>query len=142
MKKLFLTKYDHAAPVSPAGGVSMTDKQYKDECDIDVILKRYKAGQPLPTTRREGAYGDFSSVGDFMECFDKVKNAREDFENLPAEVRARFGNDVTAFYNFVLDPANVRECERLGLMTVREEVSPPKQDKAAEPTKDGEGSAK
>lgn len=143
MKK-FRTKYDNVDVVSPSGGISMTDQQYRDECSIDVILKRYKAGQPLPVHERKGSYGDFSDVGDFMSCFDRINAAREDFAALPSEIRARFGNDVTAFYNFVLDPSNIEECAKLGLCEiVPNKVSPSKVEKSekAEPAKNGEGNA-
>lgn len=143
MKTLkFRTKYDYPEIISPNGGVSMTDKQYRDECDIDKILKRYKAGQPLPVSERKGSYGDFSDVGDFMSCFEKINNAREDFASLPSELRARFGNDVTAFFNFVLDPANAEECVRLGLRVAKSVTNNVSSDvKKTEPAKDGDGSA-
>lgn len=113
--KTFLTKYDVKSKPSESGGVSMTDQQYRDECDIDMILKRYKVGQPLPQTARKGVYGDFSDVQDFASCLDRVKSAMDDFASLPAELRARFGNDPRAYYEYVLDPANQEECVRLGL---------------------------
>lgn len=138
MKK-FLTKYDHAAPISPHGGVSKTEQQYKDDCDIDIILKRYRAGQPLPVGR-EGRFGDFSEVGDFQAAFEKVRSAIADFESMPAKLRDRFANDPAVFYDFVLNPANIEECRRLGLANPAPS-KPEEGTRSAEPPKDGSGNA-
>lgn len=140
MKK-FLTKYDHAEPVSPHGDdVSLTDQQYKNDCDIDIILKRYRAGQPLPVGR-EGRFGDFSDVGDFQTAFEKVRSAISDFESMPAKLRDRFSNDPAVFYDFILNPANIEECRRLGLAKPAP-IKPKEVTRSAETPKDGSGNAK
>lgn len=137
----FLTKYSHANPVTVIDGVSMTDQQYRDECDIDIILKRYKVGQPLPTTARVGSYGDFTDFGDYQSCLERVRKADEDFKSLPASLRARFGNDPVAYYQFVLDPSNQEECVKLGIRQkiVKSDASPIKVE-VVNPAKDDAGS--
>lgn len=115
INKKFLTKYNNKKSVTVCSGVSATDQQYLDDCNIDTILKRYRIGQPLPVTSRRALEGDFTGVGDFMDCLNRVNNAREEFASLPAVLRDRFGNDPVAYYKFVLDPANVDECIKLGL---------------------------
>lgn len=118
----FLTRYSHAHPVTIIDGVSMTQQQYRDECDIDTILRRYKVGQPLPATSRVGSYGDFTDFGDYQSCLERVRKADEDFASLPASLRARFGNDPVAYYQFVLDPSNQEECVKLG---IRQKIEKP-----------------
>lgn len=115
MKKKFHTVYEHSNPVSPHGGVSMTDQQYLKECDINCILKTYGATGRLPSNIREGVSGDFSEVGDFQFCLDKINRAKDEFAALPSEIRARFGNDPVSYVDFVLNPDNTDECIRLGL---------------------------
>ena len=115
MKKQFKTIYDHLNPVSPHGGDSLTDQQYLQECDINSILKTYGATGKLPVNIKSGVSGDFSEVGDFQSCLDKINRAKDEFASLPAEIRARFGNDPVTYVDFVLDPANTEECVRLGL---------------------------
>lgn len=114
MKK-FHTMYSHANPVSPHGGVSMTDQQYIKDCDINIILKQYGATGRLPVNIREGVSGDFSDIGDYKDCLDRINNAKDSFCALPSHIRDRFGNDPTAYVEFVLDPSNTDECIRLGL---------------------------
>lgn len=115
MKIKFLTKYDHADVVSPHGGKSLTDQQYRDECDINHILKQFGATGQVPNLRTEGVSGDFSDIGDFQSCLDKVNKAKDEFLALPSYIRQRFGNDPKAYVEFCLNPANVDECIRLGL---------------------------
>lgn len=143
----FLTIYNHAVVVSPHGGKSLTDQQYKDECDINRILKLYGATGRLPVNIREGVSGDFSEVGDFQQCLDKVNRAKDEFQSLPSEIRQRFGNDPVAYVDFVLDPKNMEECVRLGL---REKPVVPTRstneilesiEKNVTPPKGGEGAA-
>lgn len=115
MKRRFYTIYDHLSPVSPHGGASLTDQQYLDECDINRILKTYGATGKLPVNIKSGVSGDFSELGDFQTCLDKINRAKDEFAALPADIRARFGNDPVSYVDFVLDPANTDECIRLGL---------------------------
>lgn len=147
MNKKFKTIYDHLSPVSPNGGVSLTDQQYLKECDINHILKTFGATGKLPVNLRSGVSGDFSEVGDFQSCLDKINRAKNEFASLPSDIRARFGNDPVAYVDFVLDPANTEECIRLGL---KEEivVKPPVEDLLSDiknslvtPPKGGESAA-
>lgn len=121
--KTFKTIYNHAKPISPNGGVSMTDQQYVKECDINTILKQYGATGRLPVDIREGVSGDFSGIGDYKDCLDRINHAKDSFAALPSTIRDRFGNDPTAYVEFVLDPANTDECIRLGLK-VKPEPAP------------------
>lgn len=123
----FRTIYNHAVVSSPCGGVSLTDQQYKRDCDINCILKQFGATGRLPVCR-EGVSGDFSDIGDYQKCLDRINHAKDEFSALPSDLRARFGNDPTAYVRFCLDPANVDECVRLGLR-----VKPaPKEDTAVD----------
>ena len=110
----FLTIYTHANPESPCGGKSLTDQQYKKDCDINCILEQFGATGRLPV-HPEGITGDFSDIGDYQSCLDRINRAEAEFSNLPSDIRSRFGNDPKAYVDFVLDPDNTDECIRLGL---------------------------
>ena len=120
--KTFKTIYDHLHPISPSGGVSLTDQQYKDECDVNAILKSYRVTGFCPSIRPAAVGGDFSDVGDFAACLERINRAKEEFAALPSAIRDRFGNDPRTYVEFVLDPANTDECVRLGL---KEKLVPP-----------------
>ncbi|QCS36216.1 minor capsid protein [Capybara microvirus Cap1_SP_163] len=101
--------------VSPSGGVSMTEQQFKNDCDINNIIQRFQQGQMPCRVRSDGSYGDFSNLGDFATNLSMVEEAKSRFQALPSALRDRFGNSPQTFFNWVLDPSNKDECIRLGL---------------------------
>lgn len=96
---------------------SMTRQADAEDCDINVMMARYqKTGELPPLNRRSPISGDFSTVVDFHSALNLVTAAQQDFMTLPAEMRARFGNDPGALLRFLDDPANADEAVRLGLI--------------------------
>ena len=111
----YKTKYDlPPRAASPAGGVSLTDRSELANCDINVIVRRYNAGDDS-VVRTSGIYADVSEIGDLAQSMDTVMRAKRDFAALPADVRARFGNDPVALVSWLQDAGNVEEAVRLGL---------------------------
>ena len=98
---------------------SMTQQHFKDECDIDRILRKYnKTGflvNPLEA-RRPAKWGDFSSVADYQASMNRLVQVQEAFEALPSRVRERFRNDPMQMLAFLEDPANKDEAIKLGLV--------------------------
>ena len=79
---------------------SLTRQEFKDECDLDLMLKRFKR---TPEGRAALANASFMA--------------------LPAIVRRRFDNDSAQFLDFILNPANIEEARSLGLAKPKEESS-------------------
>ena len=107
---------------------SMTQQQFKDECDINRIMDRYlKTGVLSDPLDRRGTpkYGDYAEIGDYMEHMNKVVEANEMFEALPASIRKRFNNNPAELVEFVMDVNNRAEAERLGLVEKTEVVEKP-----------------
>ena len=46
-----------------------------------------------------------------------VASAQQEFDQLPAPVRKRFGNDPASFLDFVHDDSNIDEMAKLGLIS-------------------------
>lgn len=107
---------------SPSGGTSLTAQEYKDESDINVIMKRYTAGDSS-VVRMGGVFADVSELGDFSSHLEVVRRATEDFAALPADIRARFGNDPAALVAFLADSSHDDEAVKLGLK-VRPVIQP------------------
>ena len=120
----FKTIYNYKSPKGIVNkSASMTQAQFQDECDINKIMDRYMRTGCLsdPLNRmRPGTYGDFTEMGDYMENMNKIIQAREMFDALPAKVRERFGNNPGAMIDFVMDPSNQKEAIDLGLLEVKE----------------------
>lgn len=98
-------------------GESMTKQSFRDEVNINTIVAKYvRDGFFPPAQVRETYFGDFSSVGDYQSCLDKVLAMEERFAALPAAVRSHCRNDPTELLALVDDPARVGELEELGLI--------------------------
>jgi len=93
-----------------------TQQSFRDECDINVLMKRYEQTGILPQGKELPAqFADVSAM-DFTESMNQVAVVRGVFSQLGARVRARFENDPGVFLAFVSDDANRGELEKLGLM--------------------------
>lgn len=106
-----------AKPLTPCGGPSLTDQCYIGETDINTILKRYAQGDSS-VVRPSSIFADVSALGDFSGLLELVRKAQNDFESLPSDLRARFGNDPAALVAFLEDSTNDDEAIRLGLKVV------------------------
>lgn len=95
---------------------SMTKQSFKNECDINSIMRKWKVTGVLPHARDvAGQYGDFSDIMDYQTALNAVISANDNFMSLPAKLRARFYNDPAQFLKFCDDPANAGELIALGL---------------------------
>lgn len=105
---------------------SRAKQSFKDECDINNILRKFERGAVLEhLNRHEGRYGDYTELPtDYQGCLDQVQAANEMFASLPSKLRARFSNDPGAFLAFVSDSRNAAEMVALGLAR----ASPPPAD--------------
>lgn len=76
-------------------------QSFKDECDINRIMRGYVKGSSIEHYVRHGAsYGDFSPLS-FHEAMNSYIKVNEMFEDLPAAVRKRFNQDPKGFLEFV-----------------------------------------
>lgn len=97
---------------------SRTKQAFKDECDVNLILKKYQKTQLINhVNRTQGIYGDFSNVSDFHTATNAVMDAQLAFMDLPASIRKRFQNDPSQFIDFVSNDQNYGEAAELGLLT-------------------------
>lgn len=84
---------------------SMTDRSFKDECDINKIVEIcMRTGFPDPPDTLQ--YADFSNMpGSLQEAFDMIDDAGDKFAALPSDVRKAFDNDPLQFLLSFQDPA-------------------------------------
>ena len=101
---------------------SLTKSEFKDECDINNVVKRALRTGVLPGVDREALYGDFSQVENYAEAQIKIANAKSEFEQLPSGIKEKFDNDVTNLLDFVDDPENEAEAIKLGLLPEVEQI--------------------
>ena len=99
-------------PVS--GKPSRTKGEFRDEVDINSIIRRMRSGISPPAwmTSKTPRYGDFSSMPtNFQDAFAIVERAHEAFESLPLEFRKAIDHDPRN-----LDTAPKELWERFGLL--------------------------
>lgn len=117
MSKLLIRKpYDRVERVQRSfpEDEGRTQQSFKEQCDVNNILKRFQNG--IVPEMRPAEYGDFLDAPDFHSAQNSVIEAREAFEALPARLRKRFGNDPAEFLSFMDDPENVPEMRAMGLL--------------------------
>jgi len=130
MKKLpFLRtpyNYDTDAASNESGlhceDASLAQQHFKDECDINNILRQFNVTGLLPETTISPRYGDFSGITDYHTALNQVIAAENEFMALPATLRARFENDPALLIEFLENPENKNEAIKLGLVNKPEEL--------------------
>ena len=69
----------------------MCRQEFRDECDINVILSRVGAGDLRPVRFGEAIDADY----DLLLAFDAIRNAEASYAELPQDLRSRY-KDVSA----------------------------------------------
>lgn len=105
-------------------GITRTKGSFKDACDINVLMRKYQAANNSEFLRDsrgfcDGNFGDVSSVPQYQEARNRLIEAEEAFQRMPALVRERFKNNPEGLLSFLADSKNQDEAVKLGL------ISPP-----------------
>lgn len=97
--------------------VSKVKQSFKEECDINNIVNRFRRTGVLPPPPPDTLkYGDFSDVGTFQDAMIRAQEAKDMFMDIPAKIRAKFDNDVGKFLEYADAPHNYDELVELGLV--------------------------
>jgi len=99
------------------GSEGGAQQSFKDECDINTLLKKFGIGYEMPQGLRVPQSGDFTGISDFHGAMNAVRAAVETFEQLPADLRRRFGNDPGEFADFVTNDENRDQVKKWGLLS-------------------------
>lgn len=103
---------------------TMTQQQYKEECDVNHIMKKYiTTGEIHHINRKQGVYADMSEISDYQGMLDTVLDAQSKFQTLPADVREKFKNDPAKLIEFIQDPKNYDEGVKLGLFEPKKQTA-------------------
>jgi len=93
------------------GEPSRAQQQFKNEVDVNVIVRRFGVTGHILTSGIQGVYGDFAGIEDFEGAAAKVQDARTRFYRLPPDIREHFENDPAQLIRFVqtAKPKEMRE---------------------------------
>jgi phage internal scaffolding protein len=99
---------------------TLTQQHFKDECDINNILKQFNVTGLLPEAPLSPRYGDFTGISDYHSALNQVIAAEDEFMALPAQIRSRFDNDPAKLIDFLENVENKDEAIKLGLINAVE----------------------
>lgn len=73
-------------------------QSHRDSCDLQLLLKRYIAGDTECINKVQGVYGDFAFMPkDYTSLLNRVSDGRKLFDSLTANVKAEFNNSYEQF---------------------------------------------
>lgn len=102
---------------------NLTQQQFKEDSDINEIVRRFGITGRLPDNYEPPQSGDFTGITDFQSAMNAVTEAQANFLLVPAEIRARFNNDPQRFMAFIDDDRNRDEADKLGLLKKKPELT-------------------
>lgn len=134
----------------PEDPTRLTKQAPRDGTSVEEQLRSYQRAGLVPSSGRQPRYGDFTGIGDFHECLQRVTEARDQFQQLPATVRALASNDPGIFLEMLYGGKRefLEQLERAGLLEIQkppaamvsEPVEPAKEVKPKAPAKGSEAS--
>lgn len=99
---------------------TLAQQQFKDQCDINILMARYLETGEMPQVQDGLTYGNFEGIFDFQTAMNAVRTAEELFSQFPARIKNRFDNNPQNMIGFLSDPENREEAEFLGLIAKQE----------------------
>lgn len=114
MVQIYSRYYPPQAPGLEFTEPTMAQQHFKDECDINNILKKYTVTGILPSIG-PGQYLDCTDAGDYLSAIQTINQVDEFFSSLPAELRKQFNNDPAELLDFVSNDENIEKGIQMGL---------------------------
>lgn len=112
----FTTQYQpYERKIKTSDKPSLTDESFADECDISLIIERYKVHK-IPPRTVDIAYGYSPTVEDIQHAQMLLAETKSNFEGLPSKIRDEFGNNVENYLAYISDKANLKDCYERGLI--------------------------
>lgn len=87
---------------------SATKQAFKDQCDINKILKKAQKTGSLAFAQKyaDFTFGEFDGEFSLLDAQQRIAKAGQIFAELPSEVRKEFANNPLDFVAFAADPTN------------------------------------
>lgn len=127
-ERVIRERYERKRYTTEVGKESRTKQSFRDECDINRIMKRHaKTGLIDHLSTREPHYGDFSAAVDLHTAMEQVRAAQDDFAALPSEVRNLCLNDPEVLLRALASPEETAALFDAGL-PMAEEYEPWRED--------------
>ena len=117
----FRTHYSPQMRVSfETVGDSLTEQQFAEESQILNKIRKYDSQGFFDTINRNPAqYNDFTQVRDLADAIEQIEEARDAFQTIPSDIRKKFNNSPSEFFDFASKESNYDELVKLGLATAK-----------------------
>lgn len=98
---------------------SLTQQHFTEDADLNRTMARFGVtdGALPPVAHDPRLFGDFTDAVDLQTSLQRIRDAWNMFDSLPASLRTRFENDPTKLYEWVNDPANTQEAVQLKILS-------------------------
>lgn len=112
----FLTAFDNFPRKKLSSELpSFTDETFKDECDISLMIEKYRVNRIPPRTVNV-SYGNSPTAEDYENAKFVLAECKSNFECLPSDIRDEFDNDISKYLNYISDETNIKDCYERGLV--------------------------
>lgn len=101
-------------------GEGLTRPEFLSQCVPRLQIERFMRDGVCRRVEQVPMYGDFTNIGSYQECLERVLAIDEHFMSLPAAVRDRFRNKPSELFDFLSDEKNRDEAVKLGLLSKKE----------------------
>lgn len=85
------------------GDKSLVQQHFKDEVDVNTIVRRFGITAGMPFGPDGGMYGDFTGIVDYESAVALIKDTESRFMRIPAELREKFNNNPGMLVRFAQD---------------------------------------
>lgn len=98
---------------------SLTEPQFAEETDINGIVYRMQRGEFTSNADyKEPIYGTTFSPNQVQDAVETLRQAQNEFNALPSNVRAFFKNNPNELISFVQDENNLGKAIELGIVDI------------------------
>lgn len=102
IKVTYSGRYDERGRVvlEETGKVNLYDEiqSHADSVDINLMIKRFAAGETDVLSKVQGVYGDITNMPtNLAESLNHIRACEDAFNALPVDVRAKFNHNLTEF---------------------------------------------
>lgn len=142
-KSKFKTAYgDRSRTGFETTGESLTQQSHAAAADVRNIIKQYdRTGLIANVNKGIAQYGDYSEINEYAEALNMVREAEQNFAEIPSHIREQFNNNAGLFFEFATDPKNSEKMIEMGLAKAPEtvvEVTPKSEPAPPAPQEAGE----
>lgn len=125
--------------ITEQGGDSLAVQYFREACDVNLIISKIDKGiEPQHLNSRKPEFIDTTQFNSFHDALNVVKNAEETFNQLDVYTQGLVGGDAEQFLEYLDDPENREEAEKLGLLPESKSVPTPPEPPAPPRKSEGE----